>query len=221
MITNQGLTDILYDLWTYALVSGYGANIMITDQGLTDIPLHMRRGVTLPMRVAGANTATTRRRQDFMLLVPVGVDGTVSGELYPDEGDPNGVAEHFPHHLHVPEGTTRDGRGSSATTRRSNLRYIVLLQAGMPLTNVTVNAPLTRSDESGPGITEPPPAADINLAGMTELLGEIDLGTASEAEHSIRWLTVQRELGLPRTVAFGTYPASTRYTSGTSKHRKW
>ena len=77
--------DIFYDLWTYAPVQGTGTNVTMTDQGLTDIPLHVRGGVILPMRVSGANTTTTLRTKDFMLLVPVGVDDTASGELYLDE----------------------------------------------------------------------------------------------------------------------------------------
>jgi alpha-glucosidase len=79
--------DIFFELWTYAEVQGQRANITITDQGLTNIPLHVRGGVILPMRVEGANTTTTLRTKDFTLLVPVGTDGTASGQLYLDEGD--------------------------------------------------------------------------------------------------------------------------------------
>lgn len=77
----------IFDLWTYAPVQGTGANIAITHQGLTDIPLHVRGGVILPMRVSGANTTTTLRTKDFMLLPPIGADGTAGGELYLDKGD--------------------------------------------------------------------------------------------------------------------------------------
>ena len=39
------------------------------------------------MRVLGANTTTTLRTKDFMLLVPAGADSTASGELYLNESD--------------------------------------------------------------------------------------------------------------------------------------
>jgi alpha-glucosidase len=134
--------DIFFDLWTYAEVQGTGANITFVDQGLTDIPLHVRGGVILPMRVEGANTTTTLRTKDFMLLVPVGTDGTASGELYLDEGD--AIVQPSISHItfNYQQGRlTMDGQfGYDPQVKLSN---IVLLQSEMAVMNVTVNAPLT------------------------------------------------------------------------------
>jgi alpha-glucosidase len=134
--------DIFFDLWTYTEVRGSGANITITDQGLTDIPLHVRGGVILPMRVEGANTTTTLRTKDFMLLVPVGTDGTASGELYLDEGD--AIVQPSTSHITF---KYRHGQlkmdGQFGYDPKVKLRNIVVLQSGTTVKNVTVNAPLT------------------------------------------------------------------------------
>ncbi|KAI9732344.1 MAG: hypothetical protein M1834_001551 [Cirrosporium novae-zelandiae] len=79
--------DTFYNLWTYEKVQGTGASITIKDQSWTDIPLHYRGGVIIPMRAEGANTTTELRKKDFVVLVPLGSNGTAKGELYLDEGD--------------------------------------------------------------------------------------------------------------------------------------
>ena len=134
--------DIFFDLWTYAPVQGTGANITFTDQTLTDIPLHVRGGVILPMRISGANTTTTLRTKDFMLLVPVSTDGSASGELYLDEGD--AIAQPSTSHItfNYAHGQLKMD-GAFGYDPQVKLRNIVVLQAGMAVRNVTVNAPLT------------------------------------------------------------------------------
>jgi alpha-glucosidase len=133
--------DIFYDLWTFDEVQGTGANITFSDQGLTDIPLHVRGGVIIPMRVESANTTTTLRTKDFKLLVPVGTDGAASGELYLDEGD----AIDQPNTSHI-NFRYNHGRlsmnGQFGYDPQVKLREVVILQSGTVARKVTLNASL-------------------------------------------------------------------------------
>jgi len=93
-VTQEGATsvdvylpnDIFYDWYTHKTIRGQGGTIRVTNQGLTDIPLFLRGGVIIPARVKSATTTTELREQDFELIIPVGADGTATGQLYLDDG---------------------------------------------------------------------------------------------------------------------------------------
>lgn len=57
------------------------------DVNFTTIPMHIRGGSIIPLRVQSANTTTELRKNDFRLLIAPGLDGTASGRLYLDDGE--------------------------------------------------------------------------------------------------------------------------------------
>ncbi|KAJ9141692.1 Family 31 glycosyl hydrolase [Pleurostoma richardsiae] len=78
--------DVFYDWYTGVQVKGTGSYVTLDDQGLTDIPLYLRGGVIVPLRLKSAMTTTELRDQDFELVVPLGADGKAQGQLYLDDG---------------------------------------------------------------------------------------------------------------------------------------
>lgn len=78
--------DTFYDWYTHERIEGSGEIHKFTDQDYTTIPLLIRGGVILPLRVTSANTTTELRKKDFELLIPLNGDGKAEGELYLDDG---------------------------------------------------------------------------------------------------------------------------------------
>ncbi|KAL1754882.1 glycoside hydrolase family 31 protein [Schizophyllum commune] len=77
--------DVLYDWQTLSVVQGQGTNVTL-NASFTEIPVHIRGGAVLPLRVSGANTTAALRRTDFELVVAPDNDGSASGSLYVDDG---------------------------------------------------------------------------------------------------------------------------------------
>lgn len=78
--------DIFYDFETFQPIQGHGANITLQNVNLTSIPVHIRGGSILPLRVEGAMTTKELRTKDFEFVIAPGLDGTASGSLYMDDG---------------------------------------------------------------------------------------------------------------------------------------
>lgn len=79
--------DQFYDFFTFRPLRGQGGMVTLTNVPYTAIPLHIRGGSIIPLRVASANTTTEVRKQNFNIVVAPGLDGTAHGSLYLDQGD--------------------------------------------------------------------------------------------------------------------------------------
>jgi alpha-glucosidase len=78
--------DRFYCFLTYKPVEGKGANVSLTDISYTEIPVHIKGGVVLPLRVESAFTTAELQKKDFELVVAPARDGSAYGSLYFDDG---------------------------------------------------------------------------------------------------------------------------------------
>lgn len=78
--------DVFYDFLTHEVVRGTGANVTFSDVEFSDIPVHIRGGSVVPLRIKSAMTTTALRLKNFELVVALGLDETASGRLYVDDG---------------------------------------------------------------------------------------------------------------------------------------
>ncbi|EIN04606.1 alpha-glucosidase [Punctularia strigosozonata HHB-11173 SS5] len=78
--------DRFYDFATLAPVEGTGAQVTLENVNFTSIPLHIKGGSVLPLRVSGAMTTKALRATDFELVVAPGRNGRATGKLYADDG---------------------------------------------------------------------------------------------------------------------------------------
>jgi alpha-glucosidase len=78
--------DTFYDFLTYNVVQGSGSSVQLSNVDYTQIPVHIRGGVVLPLRVESAMTTAALRKKNFELVVAPSKDGKASGSLYVDDG---------------------------------------------------------------------------------------------------------------------------------------
>ncbi|KAL4787950.1 glycosyl hydrolases family 31-domain-containing protein [Aspergillus varians] len=132
--------DIFYDWYTGAPIRGSGEVVTLTDISYTDIPLHVRGGRIIPVRVRSANTTTELRKQGFRLIVAPGLDGQAEGVLYLDDGE----SLHQPATLEVTF-TYEDGRLSfdGVFTLPTDLQIESVTVLGDEPAEHPVNLPLT------------------------------------------------------------------------------
>ena len=79
--------DRFYDWKSFAPVEGKGANVTLNDVSFSDIPIHIRGGSILPLRVSGAKNINALRKVDYHIVVAPAADGTASGSLFVDDGE--------------------------------------------------------------------------------------------------------------------------------------
>lgn len=94
-VTNENVTDVtfylpndqFYDFFTHQPVRGNGNNVTLSNVDYSSVPVHIRGGSIIPMRMDSANTTTALRKLDFNVVVAPSMDGTAKGSLYLDDGD--------------------------------------------------------------------------------------------------------------------------------------
>ena len=79
--------DRYYDFSTLQPIDGTKSYLHLTNISFTDIPVHIRGGSIVPLRVSGANTTTELRKKDFELLIAPDTNGAAEGDLYLDDGE--------------------------------------------------------------------------------------------------------------------------------------
>lgn len=78
--------DIFYDFNTLAPIQGQGKFISLINVNFTTIPVHIRSGVVLPLRMQSAMTTAELRTKDFELIIAPNSLGMATGSLYVDDG---------------------------------------------------------------------------------------------------------------------------------------
>lgn len=94
-VTEEGATSVeiylpddkYYSFSTLLPVEATGSYVKLTDIPYTDIPVHIRGGSIVPLRVSGAYTTAQIRTKDFELLIAPDANGYAEGELYLDDGE--------------------------------------------------------------------------------------------------------------------------------------
>ncbi|KAF8434001.1 glycosyl hydrolases family 31-domain-containing protein [Terfezia claveryi] len=100
-VTHKGATsvtayfpdDIFYDFFTHEKLVGRGASVTIADVDIMEIPVYIRGGAILPLRLAVdedgevAMTTTELRKRNFELILALGKHGKAEGKLYIDDGE--------------------------------------------------------------------------------------------------------------------------------------
>jgi len=78
--------DMYYEFNTRGPVRGPEAMVWVRQVEMDEIPLLIRGGTIIPMRVEGAMTTKDLRNKDFEIVVAPGLFGTATGSLYMDDG---------------------------------------------------------------------------------------------------------------------------------------
>ncbi|PCH38495.1 glycoside hydrolase family 31 protein [Wolfiporia cocos MD-104 SS10] len=78
--------DTFYDFATLAPIQGNASYVEIENVDLTSIPVYIRSGAVLPLRVQGAMTTTALREQNFEFIIAPNSSGEAFGSLYVDDG---------------------------------------------------------------------------------------------------------------------------------------
>jgi alpha-glucosidase len=78
--------DIFYDFWTFHPIRGNGSTVTLSNVSFTDIPVHIRGGTIIPMRIDSAMTTTSVRTKNFKIVIAAGLDGKAKGDFYLDDG---------------------------------------------------------------------------------------------------------------------------------------
>lgn len=79
--------DTFYDFKTLTLLQGQASDVTLENIDPTQIPVHIKGGTVLPLRVESAMTTDELRKKDFELIVAPNAAGEAFGQLYYDDGE--------------------------------------------------------------------------------------------------------------------------------------
>ncbi|KAK0441270.1 glycoside hydrolase family 31 protein [Armillaria borealis] len=88
--------DTFYDFLSLAPIERAGQQVTFTNVGFTDIPVFIKGGSILPLRVQSTMTTAELRKEAFEFVVAPHANGTATGKLYLDDGvsiKPNATTE--------------------------------------------------------------------------------------------------------------------------------
>jgi alpha-glucosidase len=103
--------DVYYDFWTGQKVVGQGKTMRV-EVALQDIPVYIKGGTVVPMRVESANTTAQLRTKNFEVVVAPGLDGLARGQLYIDDGESLDVGDNKSDLSFVWDGSKLVGTGT-------------------------------------------------------------------------------------------------------------
>lgn len=121
---------VWYDFWTGERVVSPGEMKTLDGVGWGDIPVHIRGGSIIPLRVKSANTTAELRRQNFAITIAPGADGTAKGELYLDDGESLDVGTNKSEITFTWDGHTLRAAGTFGYETDVVLERVVLLGDG-------------------------------------------------------------------------------------------
>jgi alpha-glucosidase len=78
--------DLFYEFMSKKAVYGPGEKLWVRQVAMDEIPLLIRGGAIIPMRVESAMTTKELREKDFEIVIAPGLYGTAKGSLYMDDG---------------------------------------------------------------------------------------------------------------------------------------
>src|SRR5690606_29511702 len=79
--------DTFYTFPELKKVEGRGRKVTLRDIPFDRIPLHLKGGSIIPLRVESAMTTYELRKKDFELIVAPDAHGNAKGQLWIDDGD--------------------------------------------------------------------------------------------------------------------------------------
>lgn len=130
--------DVFYEFETGKKVHGKGEYVHLKDVPWDRIPLHVRGGCVLPLRIESANTTTELRKKSFELLVAPGLDGAAGGTLFVDDGvSLNGGENQVGLNFRYEDGQVLTGSSGHLPTQEDDLQT-QMEKAGVKIERVRV-----------------------------------------------------------------------------------
>ncbi|PKS05387.1 hypothetical protein jhhlp_008762 [Lomentospora prolificans] len=117
--------DVFYDWYTHEAINSSGESRNLSA-AFTEIPLFIRGGAIIPMRMKSGMTTNEVRAQDFELVIALDREGNAEGHLYLDDGE-SLVQEQTSEILFTFKNRTLSSAGTYDFATSAKLRRITIL----------------------------------------------------------------------------------------------